>query len=295
MLVTKIHNLFHPRVGEIWCLHRVVSQRSWAPSNRELEITPEYLEQLILTYSERGYSFVSLETILSATKQRSLLPEKMVNVSFDDGFIDIFTTAFPIFKRLNVPFTVFLTSGFTDGTACIWWINLERIIDSNDIITLADGTSFITDSQDKKATAYEIICKRLLESDRTPEKAYCHLLSPYIPEIGQTDKKITLSWNQLRQMMDSGLCIVGSHSESHPMLSKVAPDLVKKELAESKARIESVLGKSVRHFSYPHSSYVLSLEEMLSECGYESALLGYGNTLRRGAASYRLNRRYIVQ
>ena len=51
----KISHLFHPLQGEIWCLHRVVPERSDYPSNRELEITPGYLEVLVKKYISEGY------------------------------------------------------------------------------------------------------------------------------------------------------------------------------------------------------------------------------------------------
>ena len=62
-LRNKISHLFHPIQGEIWCLHRVVEKRSDYPSNRELEITPDYLERLITEYK----SLISLLTMGFAT------------------------------------------------------------------------------------------------------------------------------------------------------------------------------------------------------------------------------------
>ena len=39
----KLYKAFHPVVGEIWMLHRVVEQRSQRPDQRVLEVTPDWL------------------------------------------------------------------------------------------------------------------------------------------------------------------------------------------------------------------------------------------------------------
>ena len=74
-----ISHLLHPVQGEIWCLHRVVDNRSVYPGNRELEITPGYLKDLLLQYKNKGFDFVSVDELLG---KRSLWPRKRVNISF---------------------------------------------------------------------------------------------------------------------------------------------------------------------------------------------------------------------
>ena len=106
----KLLHFLHPIQGEIWCLHRVVEHRSVYHSNRELEITPEYLETLILSHKAQ-YSFESIDSVLDS---KSLIRRKRINISFDDGFEDIYTTAFPILKKYSIPFTIYLTTGFPE-------------------------------------------------------------------------------------------------------------------------------------------------------------------------------------
>ena len=46
----KLYKAFHPVMGEIWMLHRVVENRSDIPKQRELEVTLDWLEQKILDF-----------------------------------------------------------------------------------------------------------------------------------------------------------------------------------------------------------------------------------------------------
>lgn len=109
----KFHNLRHPVAGEIWMLHRVVEQRSADPQQSVLEVTPGWLEEKILNYQKKGYSFVPIDH----------LPERghWVCVTFDDGYRDNYTHAYPLLKALGIPFTIYATTGFIDNHMPMWW------------------------------------------------------------------------------------------------------------------------------------------------------------------------------
>jgi peptidoglycan/xylan/chitin deacetylase (PgdA/CDA1 family) len=118
----KIYKAFHPVVGEIWMLHRVVEQRSDKPEQRELEVTVDWLEQKILEYKQKGYTFVSLDKLSSI-----LNSHRCVCLTFDDGYRDNYTLAYPLLKRLGVPFAVYITTGFIDNRLPMWWYEGEQL------------------------------------------------------------------------------------------------------------------------------------------------------------------------
>ena len=109
----KLYKLTHPVVGEIWMLHRVVEHVSNVPEQKELEVTVAWLEQKINEYRSEGYTFVSIDN----------LPKhgRWVCLTFDDGYRDNHTLAYPMLKRLGVPFTVYVTTGFIDNLSPMWW------------------------------------------------------------------------------------------------------------------------------------------------------------------------------
>ena len=116
----KLYKALHPVVGEVWMLHRVVEQRSEKPEQRVLEITPNWLEQKILEYRQRGYTFVSIGDLSSLTTKR------FICITFDDGYRDNYSLAYPLMKRLGVPFTVYVTTGFIDNRLPMWWYNPDE-------------------------------------------------------------------------------------------------------------------------------------------------------------------------
>lgn len=138
MIRRKIHNLFHPRIGEVWMLHRVVKQRSAKPEQRELEVTPNWLEQKILEYRKKGHTFVSIDNLTA------LNTKKWVCITFDDGYRDNYPLAYPLLKRLGVPFAVYVTTGFLDNNMPMWWYPDQKFGISTEELRLLDADPLCT-------------------------------------------------------------------------------------------------------------------------------------------------------
>lgn len=122
----KIHNLLYPKIGEIWMLHRVVEHRSTKPEQRVLEVTPEWLEQKILEYQRKGYSFISIDNIFNFHFS-FFNSHRWVCITLDDGYRDNYTLAYPLFKRMSIPFVVYVTTGFIDNQREMWWYPGEQL------------------------------------------------------------------------------------------------------------------------------------------------------------------------
>lgn len=132
----KLYKLTHPVVGEIWMLHRVVEHVSNVPEQKELEVTVAWLEQKINEYRNKGYTFVSIDN----------LPKhgRWVCLTFDDGYRDNYTVAYPMLERLGVPFTVYVTSGFIDNQLSMWWYPNQQLGMSSDELQLMDADPLCT-------------------------------------------------------------------------------------------------------------------------------------------------------
>lgn len=268
-LKNKISHLFHPVQGEMWCLHRVVEKRSEYPSNRELELTPDFLETLILKRQSEGFEFVSIDRLLHS---QSLFPQNRINVTFDDGFRDVYQNAYPLFLKYGIPFTIFLTTDFPEGKADVWWIQLE---------------------QGRSVEDFERLMKQVYAGDK-PMADEMHAWTGTSPDLSLS-RSLALTWKELREMVDSGLCTIGSHTVSHPGLTRIGAEACHQELEASRRIIKDRLGLDAVHLSYPHSMENDTVRKMAAEAGYASALLGYGGSIRKGDDVYRLHRKFIVQ
>lgn len=273
LLRRKTYNLFHPKIGEIWCLHRVLPERSAFKSNRDLEITPAYLEQLIHEKQAQGFRFVDMDTFVEVVKGKRH-GKKLVQVTFDDGFADVYTQAYPILKQHQVPFTLYVTTDMPDGKADLWWLQLEQ---------MAQG--------DKDW--FEKTLSQIYERQE-PVASAMHEVTSSIPDLGLCGEQ-SITWDQLREMVAEGLCTVGSHGVTHSALTLAPKEQVRLELSESKHRLEEMLGAEVRHFSYPHSFFSEATNQLVWESGYSTAVIGYGGMMRRKQGNRLFYRNFIVQ
>jgi len=100
-------------------------------------------------------------------------------------------------------------------------------------------------------------------------------------KVGQTNsldgRDLPLAdWPQLREMVDSGLVSVGSHSLSHPQFRKIPPGKVQEEVERSKSILEQNLQRQIDWFCYPKSQYTPQTIRALQRTGYRYAFGGTG-------------------
>lgn len=268
-----LYNVAHPKVGEIWCLHRVLPERSAFASNRELEITPDYLEQIVVEKQRQGFRFVDMDAFMMAARGKRQ-GKKLIHITFDDGFADVFTHAYPVLERYQVPFTLYVTTDMPDGKADLWWLQLEQMADGN-------------------ADWFEKTMKRVYDRNENMATVMHEITSSaYDPAICQ---QMSLDWEQIRKMVSEGLCTVGSHGVSHSALSLLSTEEAVHELVASKQRLEEMLGVEIRHFSYPHGFFSDDTNQLVREASYISAVVGYGGATRRKKDNDFFYRCYIVQ
>ena len=106
--------LMHPVIGEVWQLHRVTDDHSKQDILRAYEISPNRLASLIVEYKQKGYEFVSIaETAKRMGEKRRV--NKFITITLDDGYADNYEIAYPIFKKYNVPFCIYVCEKMVTG------------------------------------------------------------------------------------------------------------------------------------------------------------------------------------
>lgn len=87
-----------------------------------------------------------------------------------------------------------------------------------------------------------------------------------------TDKKtLMMSWEQVRQMSDDGISF-GSHTLTHPFLTRITHEQAQKEIFQSRDIIEQQIGKPVNTFAYPTGDFNSEVKEIVKEAGYSCAV-----------------------
>jgi peptidoglycan/xylan/chitin deacetylase (PgdA/CDA1 family) len=242
--------------GALLMFHNV---RPWRPPtpgyapNRLLEITPEFLDETLVLIRRMGFDIVTLDEALRRLSEGAARP--FVALTFDDGYRDTVDFALPVLERHQAPFAVYIATGFADRRAGMWWLELEEALRRADRIEIADGDLSLlasTRTQPEKAEAFERIYWALRAGG---EERLLHIVGALAAQNGVDGAAIVadlcMDWTEIAALARHPLATIGAHTINHRMLAKWPDDVVRAEMADSKARIEEQLGLPVRHFAYP--------------------------------------------
>lgn len=88
----------------------------------------------------------------------------------------------------------------------------------------------------------------------------------------EADKRY-MTWEQIEFLYENNISF-GSHTCSHPILTKLPKDEIQRELLNSKADMEAALGQKINWLAYPHGASNTEIHNMARESGYQAAFGG---------------------
>lgn len=242
--------------GAILMFHRVVAKlgTSGFEPNRELEVTPEVLGEIIHGLRANGFEIVSLDDVPHRLEDKKSKP--FACLTFDDGYRDNLELALPVCANLQAPFTVYLTTGFMEASSTIWWLDLEALVRAQSAITMTLGDqerAFATATPKEKSKAYAELSHHF-ERANAAEREACvqQMARRYNVDGIANTRSLMMSWEEARQLAGHPLVTIGAHSITHPTLASLTPAQSRYEIAESRAIIEERLNRKIDHFAYPY-------------------------------------------
>jgi peptidoglycan/xylan/chitin deacetylase (PgdA/CDA1 family) len=243
-------------VGAILTMHHVRPARAdlFQP-NRLLEVEPEFLEDVIVRLRRSGVELISLDE-MQRRMSSGQFGRRFACLTFDDGYRDNLTFAYPILKKHEVPFTIYVPTSFPDRIGDLWWRTLEAVVAATDHIatSIADRELHLTcRSPEEKREAYERIYWLLRGLDREEElrSIIRELAARYGVDPDGWCAKYCMTWDELARLAADPLVTIGAHTVNHVMLRKQSDRAMRKEMRMSVNVIEAALGLRPAHFSYP--------------------------------------------
>lgn len=259
--VDNLTKPFYSGRGQILMFHRVIppASRNRIHNHLSLEVTPDHLEEIILYFRKREYDFISLEMLSSWLEKNSSTNRKFVIFTFDDGYKDNLLYAYPVFRKYNTPFTVYVTNSFPEKHAILWWYIIEDMVLKNNNISYsfsdcsinADCATYI-----KKETAFSSLRGLITKfNEENLENELTGFFNKYGYGISDFNKEMTLTWEEVTQLARDPLVTIGAHTLNHYNLCNLTDEQSFHEISESKRLIESKINCEVKHFSYPLGMY----------------------------------------
>lgn len=222
------------------------------------------------------YHPISLDELLTAHLDRRPLPRGAVLVTFDDGYRDFATNAWPILRELGIPAVLFVPTRFPGGTdRGFWWDRLHSALRrtlEQEIWTKQSGALPLADEAQRRA-AHRALRMRAKSMPHAEAIAWIEGVIARLADDLPAPNRV-LDWDALRQLAREGLRVC-AHGEVHALLTRLSPSDLAKELVHSRARIEAELGADAPPpvLAYPASACDARVFEAVEEAGY---LLAFG-------------------
>lgn len=240
-----------------------------------------------VSLAAKNFDIIGLDDLEQALKEPH---GRYVMFTFDDGYRDNYTHAYPVLKRHNVPCTFFLTTGFIDAAQVPWWDEIAWMVRTSPLTAL-DVNRWTSTPVPFEEPHREKAIRRLLNvykgipTETTSE--YMEFLSDVL-KTGRCPKAISnelwMTWDMIREMRQGGMTF-GGHTVTHPILANQSAAEQDWEISECKRRLVEEIGEPIFAFSFPvggRSSFNAFTRASLTQHGFRLAFTYYGNFCRPG-------------
>lgn len=275
-LITSSPLLFKYRPNGLFCFnyHRIgdASRSQFDPNVFSCD---ENLFEKHLKFYKSNFDIITIDELNAIKKSNIKLNNRLALITFDDGYIDNYTLAYPLLKKYQVPAVFFIATDFIEKEIIPWWDEIAFLIQNSNqkILQLEHWENpILLTSQSKDEHIKKVLQLIKLDSSKPMSekiinlKTALNLKSDYMPP----HKDLFMSWKMLKEMQDNGMTI-GSQSCSHSIMSHLSVKEQKHEAAHSKKLLSEQMEKDIACFAYPvggASAFTEVTEKILEESGY---------------------------
>jgi peptidoglycan/xylan/chitin deacetylase (PgdA/CDA1 family) len=253
----RLHDLIAPvfgGAGAVLVFHRVRHRDpdlAFAVNHRN-SVPPERFCNLLDLLAAEDIAIVSLDEALS--RLRSPGARRFVCLTFDDGYRDNNEILLPIVRERRIPITIYIAPGLLDGSAPLWWYGLDIVFSREKSVRLPlpQDVEVPTANPADKEAAFAAAMRFMLSADAgETARVVAALPERYGIDFGALAKTHMMTWNMVRELAACPLVEIGAHSVSHLNLARLGEAQARREMAESRARLEVETGRAIRHLAYP--------------------------------------------
>ncbi len=261
--------------------HRVLKEdeRRGSFSHPGIIVDPETFSRQ-LDCLHKYFRVLTQTEFLQHLEERNF-PSSSVLLTFDDGWLDNYTNAFPILKEKELPAIIFLATGFIGNeklfwqerlAACLFGCFLDRGEKARKILGRCglENIGTLSDEEAKKAIRTFVSFQKEQDQDT---------LRSLVEEITESSSASReshgidkfLDWKQVREMSGHSL-FFGCHSVHHHILTHIPPEVAVREIRESKKAIEDNCLTSPHLFCYPNGNHNDRIKEEVARAGFRAAM-----------------------
>ncbi|MCJ7751127.1 MAG: polysaccharide deacetylase family protein [Armatimonadetes bacterium] len=229
-----------------------------------------------MRYISKHCAALDLQEAVERMQRGHSLPRRACAITFDDGWLDTYTHAYPILRHFGLPATIFVTTQCIGTTRPLWTRLAVDVLGHASKSDLQRVVSRVCTSDGIEAL------KQTLAGKHGPE-GMLSLLKPLPADVregivGELEPSVSvqqrsdpwLTWDQLREMSANGIA-VGSHTQTHAILPAESAARVREEVVGARDELRRRLGSAPAAFCYPNGEHNTEVAAIVRDAGHELA------------------------
>jgi peptidoglycan/xylan/chitin deacetylase (PgdA/CDA1 family) len=207
-----------------------------------------------MQYIKKRFTVVTLNDLAEILKGK-ITDKRYALITFDDGYIDNYSKAFPILLENKISATFFLATNFMNNAEIPWWDRIAYLIRHAQVeeVKLKNWPESVVLCKNNLATSIRQVLELVkVNNGSTIADVIAELEQKLqIPNTELTNNKpLFMTWDMAREMSDAGMEF-GSQTCSHRIMSHLSVDEQDHEAKASKELIEKELNTKIKAFAYP--------------------------------------------
>lgn len=288
-LLTAFRRIQSAKYGIVLAFHRVLPDAEMGDCyDPHVAISASVFEQL-LRLLRQEFQIVSLDNLMDRTAR--LDGRQRVALTFDDGWEDTHSVAYPLMLRYGIPATVFVCSGMLEENKLLPEERFARIwkhcAQTGRIRPLIEDLRKwgVPVSLSVERGKWSQQLKRM--PMHTKLLLLDHLEDAY--RVQASEKRRFITWEEARQMSRNNISI-GSHTVNHCTLSVEQDTTIADELVDSRAAIQKNVGMEATCLAYPNGAYNKRVMQLAEDAGFAHAFTTERGLVGRGTNPFRVPR-----
>ena len=242
----------------IFLLHGVIERSDYAVRNYgRKHLEKDYFCRFIFDLKKSGHP-LSMDDVVHHYCEHEPFPPRAFTITFDDAFENNYSIAAPILSDLDIPATFYVTTEFVDQNSMSWIDRIEYCLEAVPEARLSfpwDSTKYVLRNVRDKIRLLDY-----LRSHAKSDKAVNldELVSSIFAQCGITEVlhsddplDLKMTWEQVKEISNNELFIVGGHSHRHVNLNFLNHDELETEVLTSIRLLQEKTQIRSRHYSYP--------------------------------------------
>jgi peptidoglycan/xylan/chitin deacetylase (PgdA/CDA1 family) len=251
-LGTAIARLSGPRASVL--IYHKVERRDRGPFGAPALDVHRFSQQL--EYLGRNFDVMPLSRLVACLRAGQA-PERAVSITFDDGYRNNLTLAYPLLRKWRMPATVFVTAGLVGTRKWMWTSEVTEMALRYGLAAVAGACGdrllcALLEAELPRAMRVEAAIEYLVRLGPERDAVLARLRESF--PVEPDDENAFLSWDEVRALHAGGVEI-GSHTVNHPVLTELPEAKVEEELKASSQAIADAIGKKPDLFCYPHGTF----------------------------------------